>query len=946
MTFRDVSFIISLLLVSFTGLKAQDTTGYEPGPLLKVKPLLSTSAVSSSTGNGLYKTAAANITNTLYGRLSGLTVLQGSGEPGYDAAAMMIRGQGTYDNTDLTIYVDGFQVTAAYFQYLSPSEIASISVLKDAAALATFGMRGANGVLWVVTKRGKHSKPTIQVQVRSGIQQGMNIDKPYGSYDYARLYNQAISNDSYGVNGNQYVWNPKYSDAQLDAYKDGTGTNVDWFNEVLKKNTPYTDANIVFSGGDSVAKYGVIVDYMKDQGLYNVSNSVSTSNAQIQRFNLRSNLDFTFFKIFEAKVDLGGRIEDRRYPNYNGPSLWNNMALYPSNIYPVKDEGDGWSGTGIYANNPVASVRALGWTSTHDRTLQANFSLKEKFDFITPGLYLNESVSFNTWTRNAASKTATYARFFNGVTTTTDVTSDIVASGSSPIGQNDWKQANLTAGYDRTFGLHAVSAAVNYFASNFVEDWNGGFNGSGANTGNNIFHHYTNLGGRVHYVFNNRYIAEFGFAYSGSDNFAPGNNKGFYPAFSAAWVLSNEKFLANNTVVNLLKLRASAGKTGNETSDAGRYLYKQYYNTSGYFYTGNNSYTSNAGIAPAYIANPGIFAAHSMKYDMGADVTILKKLSVTADVFIDKRGGIITYDNNTYLATLGTSFMYKNIGKVTNKGMEISADFSDKMGKFGYNIGAMVSYNKNKIDYQAEVKPVNDFNKTTGLSIGTPMGLVAEGFYQQEDFNADGTLKTGAAIPAFGAVQPGDIKYKDLDKSGYVDQNDITKIGNPAFPSLYYSFNAGAAYAGFDFQIFFQGAAGADYNLLSSSNQVLAFTNNSNAYSIANGAWAYYPDQGIDTRSSATYPRLSTLYNTNNYRNSTFWMKKNNFLRIRNIELGYSLSESLLNRLHLASCRIFVNARNPATWSSLLKNYNLDPETPAGYPALKSYTSGISLSFK
>lgn len=928
MTCRKLLLIISMFV--YQGAMAQD----------------STSAISTVTGADLYKTPAANITNTLYGRLPGLTVLQGSGEPGYDGASMVTRGIGTYDNNNLVIYVDGFQVTSDYFQYLSPSEIATISVLKDAAALATFGMRGANGVLWVVTKRGQQSKPAIQFQVRSGIQQAINIDKPLGSYDYARLYNQAVSNDNYAVNGNQYLWSPKYSDAQLAAYKNGTGINVDWFDEVLKKSTPYTDANLIFSGGDSTAKYGVILDYMKDQGLYNVSNSASTSNAQIQRFNLRSNLDFNFFKIFEAKVDLGGRIEDRRYPNFNGPALWNNLAVYPSNIYNVKDASGNWSGTTVYPNNPAASVRALGWASTHDRTLQANFNLKEKFDFITPGLYLNEAVSFNTWTRNAASKTATYARFYNGTQTTTDKTTDIVASGTSPVGQYDWKQANLTAGYDHTFGVHAFSAAVNYFASNFIEDWNGELNGSGYNTGNNIYHHYTNLSGRVHYVFDNRYVAALGFGYSGSDNFAPGHNKGFYPAVSAAWILSNEKFLQHNPVINLLKLRASVGKSGNETSNAGRYLYQQYYVSNGSFYTGNNSFSGNAGIAPSYIANPRIFAEHSVKYDVGVDADLFHKLNITADVYMDKRGGIVTYDNNTYMATLGTSFMYQNVGKVTNKGLEVSADFNDKIGRFGYNIGAMASYSKNKIDYQAEVKPVNDFSKTTGLAIGTPMGLVAEGFYQMSDFNADGTLKAGLPVPAFGAVQPGDMKYKDLDKSGYIDQNDVTKIGNPAYPSLYYSFNAGVSYAGFDFQVFFQGAAGGDYNLTNSSAQTIAFISNSNAYSIANGAWAYYPDQGIDTRNTATYPRLGTQQNTNNYRNSTFWMKKNNFLRVRNIELGYSLPEGVLNKLRLSRCRIFVSATNPVTWSSLLKNYNLDPETPSGYPALKSYTSGLSLSFK
>lgn len=958
MTFRAFSNITLMILgtgLSFVPcgtLSAQQGSGalkdtvYVPGALLKTKQRQSTAAVSTVTGADLYKTPAASITNTLYGKLQGLMVLQGSGEPGYDVANLSIRGVGTYDNSSMAIFVDGFQVTPAYFQYLSPSEIESASILKDAAALAPFGMRGANGVLWIVTKRGKASKPMIQFQVRSGVQQAEHIDKPLGAYDYARLYNQAVSNDNYATNGNQFIWSPKYTDDELAAYKDGTGTNVDWFDQTLKKSTPYTDANMVFSGGDTTTKYAVILDYVKNQGLYNVKNTGSTSNAQIQRFNLRANLDFSFFKIFEAKVDLGGRIEDRRYPNYTGSTLWNNMAAYPANAYPVKDISGNWSGTTIYPDNPVASLHALGWASTHDRTLQANFSLKEKLDFITPGLYLNEAVSFNTWTRNSASKTATYARFYNGVQTTTDKATDIVANGTSPTSQNDWKQSHITAGYDRTFGRHAFSGGLDYFASNFIEDWNGSNNGSGNNTGNNIYHHYQNLGGRFNYTYNQRYVAEVGFGYSGSDNYAPGNRWGFYPAISGAWIISNEDFLKDNSFVSLLKLRASAGKSGNENSNQGRYLYQQYYSGNGTFYTGNSSLTSNSGISPYYVANKDIFAEKSMKYDVGVDAGLFgNRLSVTADVFLDKRTGIVTYDTYSYMATLGTATAFRNMGKVTNKGFEVSANWSDTWRGFSYNLGGMATYAKNKIDFQGEVPPVNGFSKTTGLPIGTPTGLIADGLYQMDDFNADGTLKSSLPVPAFGAVQPGDIKYKDLDKSGYVDQNDVTKIGNPTTPSLYYSFNAGGAYKGFDLQVLMQGVSGRDYNLLSAGTQTTAFVNNANAFSIANGAWAYYPDQGIDTRSTATYPRLTTQGNSNNYQNSTYWIKKNNFFRIRNIEVGYSLSASTLAKLHLSKLRFFVSATNPVTHSSLLKQYNLDPETPTGYPGLKSYVGGITLAF-
>ena len=431
---------------------------------------------------------------------------------------------------------------------------------------------------------------------------------------------------------------------------------------------------------------------------------------------------------------------------------------------------------------------------------------------------------------------------------------------------------------------------------------------------------------------------------SGSDNYAPGNRWGFYPALALGWVLSKESFLENNATISFLKLRASVGKSGNDATNQGRYLYQQYFTGNGTYYTGT-SLTGNNGIAQSYYANPNIFAEKSMKYNFGFDATILKKLSLTADIFLDKRSGIVT-KNNALMAAFGGVAPYVNLGKVTNKGFEISTAYDDHVGAFGYHIGGWVSYAKNKIDYQAEVLPVNGFSKTTGLQIGTPMGLVANGFYDITDFNADGTLKAGQPVPQFGAVQPGDIKYKDLDNNGKVDQNDITKIGRPNFPSMTYSFNASVNYKDLDASVVFQGASGNDVNIFSAAYyQTVAFVNNINVFPIAQNAWAYFPSQGIDTRATANYPRLTTKANANNYQNSTFWIKNGSFLRVRNLEIGYSLPTSVLKKLHMEKLRIYANAINPFTWSYLLKNYNMDPETTAGYPGLKSYNAGISLNF-
>jgi TonB-linked SusC/RagA family outer membrane protein len=918
------------------------------GRLFNISTLSSTGAVSSVSGNALQKNVVPNLTNTLYGLLPGLTVTQGNGEPSFDDAYLAIRGVGSYGylggaggyNT-AKIFVDGFETNRNYLRSFSPAEIESISILKDAAALSTFGMRGANGVIYITTKRGQIGKPTVQFQARTGLQRPTNINKPLNAYGYANLYNQAISNDK----GN--VWTPFYTPDQLQAYQNSTGVNVDWYSEVLRAQTPYTDGNLSFTGGDTTTRYNVILNYANQQGLYDVANKDATSNEMLKRYNVRTNLDFSFFKIFEAKVDLGGRIEDLKSPNYvtsrSTAGLWDDLARYPSNIYQIRDgDTENWSGTALYPNNPVASVKALGWASSHARILQGNFSLRERLDFITKGLFLSEAFSINSYALSTYNKTASYARFFNGVTTTTAQTTPLRATGQSAAGQEDWKQGTVTLGYQRAFGDHAITSAVNYHESNYRGD--GVFS---------FAYHYQNISGRANYTYKNKYVGEFGFSYFGSDAYAKGNRFGFYPSVSAAWIISNETFLLNNKVVNYFKLRASVGKSGSADTEGagspvsgqnGRFLYQQYYNASGTFYMGDGSANANNSLRALFIANPDIFAEQSIKYNIGADINLFKKLNLSLDAYMDKRSGILTRDNSLS-ASYGNNILIRNLGKQTNKGFEATASYTDRSGKLGYSLMGMASFNSNTIDYMAELATAYGYNAVTGRSFGTPIGLVSNGFYQLEDFNADGTLKAGQSLPQFGRVQAGDLKYRDLDNNGKVDDNDRTAIGDPGIPKLTYAFGANINFMNFDLGTLLQGAGGSSINILNYATQTQAFVNNGNAYEIAQGAWAYYPNEGIDTRSTATYPRLTTATNANNYRTSSFWIKSGNFLRIRNIELGYTFSARLINRIGLSKLRVFVNATNPVTWSSLLKHHHMDPETQSGYPALKSYNTGLSVTF-
>lgn len=929
-----------------------------PGNLFSADKVTSTAAVSTVSGDTLHKSSTPNLTNTLSGKLSGLFTVGGNGTPGADIGKLYIRGIGSYAYStsfnSLKYFVDGFEVTQDYIMYLSPSEISTVSVLKDAAALSTFGMRGADGVLWIETKRGNIGAPTITFQTRTGIQQAIDNYKPLPSYDYASLYNQAISNDK----GRQ--WTPAYSDTQLDDYLNGRGIDVNWYDEVFRKNGYYSDADLSFRGGTEAVRYNIVLNYANQQGLFNVKNTNKTSNINFAKYLIRTNFDMNLNKVLSVRVDLGGRLEDRSGPQYNAYNLTQDVLNYPSNIYPIHDELStdpisNFSGTTIYPNNPVASLKGQGWNTQRTRILQSNFKFKENLDDLVNGLYLQQGFSFYVRTLGSMGMTNTYARYYSGVKQTSDLSTYARTTSFSSAGSEQWMQGNFTIGYNTSFDKHELNSALNFL----VSDYKG--------IGSQFFQfktHFMNYNGKVNYAFDKRYVAEFGFSYFGSDAYAPGNRFGFYPSFSGAWIVSNESFLKSSDIIKSLKIRGSVGTTGSFESDAtsnassmwgeanftsaGRYLYQQYYasSTDVGLITGLGpafASSSNA-LNPLFTANKNVFAEKSLKYNAGVDLNLFNKLSLSLDFFMDKRSDILTIDNSV-MYYYGKDLKYSNVGKMTNKGSEITVSYSDKAGELKYSLFGSAIYAKNKVDFMAEVPPAHDYNALTGRPLGTRMGLEYIGFYQLEDFNADGSLIAGISQPLFGAIQPGDLRYKDQDGDGDVDQTDIVEIGNPSYPKWAFSFGGEVAYKGFDFSVFFTGSAGSTVDL--SNNAWRPFLNNGNAFESAKGAWAYYPEQGIDTRETATFPRLTTQQNVNNYTASTFWIRKNNYLSLKNIELGYEFGGlQFFKNAKISEARMYVNALNAFTFSSLLKNCNMDPETAAyGYPALKSYNVGIQVTF-
>ncbi len=878
-----------------------------------------------------------NYIESLAGKCPGLIVIDNDAMPGSGIPRLMVRGLASYaegTSNTVKIYVDGFEVQSDYVNYLNPDEIESVQVIRDAASLALYGTNGANGVLLITTKKGNIGAPVVSFRASGGVQTPINVAKPLSSYDYANLYNQAYSND----NGRE--WDTFYDFEQLADYKSGASVNVNWYDEVMKNTGAYADAMLSFRGGSQFAKYNVVMDYANQQGFLNVANTDRTSNLTFGKYGLRTNLDMKINDVLSASVNIGGRLEDRGRPNYNVYSLMEDVMRYPSNIYPIYDEAStdpisNYSGTAIYPNNPVGSLKGLGWTTSRTKVLNANFKFREDLSSLLEGLYLEEGFSFYSKTIGNMGKTRNYARYYNGTAQTSDVSTYLRSSGYSSSGKERWMQGTLNLGWNGTFDAHALDASLGAHISSF--------NGNGYQF-YNWKYRYVNYNGHLGYTYDNRYVAALNFSYFGSDAYAPAKRFSFYPSASFAWIASNEDFLKGNDIVNNLKVRTSVGLSGASQAYVdiegfltdGRYLYQQYYGWTGSFVTGMgpNYDGGSSGLRPLFRANPDAHPEQSLKADIGVDAMLWNKLSIGADFFIDRRNDILTLDK-TRMDCFGYDTFYSNIGRMVNRGVELNVVYSSRISDFEYSVFGNLLFAKNKVLEMGEVGKRFPYNESTGLPYGSRMGLECVGFYSLSDFDLDGELNMGLPIPLFGSVQPGDLKYKDQDGDGILDETDFVKIGNPSYPSTSFSFGAEFKYKSFDLSLLFTGTAGSTINLLDYP-QWRTFEDNGNAFAWAQGAWVYYPEAKLDTRDTATYPRLSTTTNENNYTSSSFWIRKNNWLRLKNLELGYTVK----------GCRIFVRGYNLLTFSRLLSDYDMDPETVNyGYPQGRSYNAGIQITF-
>ena len=874
------------------------------------------------------KSFTSNVANTLYGLLPGLTVQQGGGEPGSDMPTLNIRGLSTFDNGKILIVIDGMPSSDVVFRQLTPQEIESISVLKDAAATIIYGQRAANGVLVVETKRGKEGPMQLEVSGQWGFQSIPRTPDFLGSYDYATLYNEAYMND-YGTT--------YYTAEQLDAYRTGSNPlyypDVNWYDELLRSTSLMQNYNLSARGGSQSANYFVALNVLGNGGMYKRTADFSdiTENQSYMRYNFRTNLDIQLTRRLAAFVTFGGAIEDKTTPGVSETTndVFYLMGSVAPNAFPVSAGDDMPGGSAMY-RNPWAEITQRGYTSYNARTTQSSVKLTGDLGFWIEGLSISAAVGINTNFKSYSSKTGDYMRYSVSPGADgpvyTSYGQDSGGLSGSETNSYQWRNYIIQGDvdYNNVFGKHTINSKLTFYYDDTAENNN---YGAGADT----MLPYVNIGmgGNVSYAYDQRYVAEFTFGYSGNNNFLRGKRFGFFPAGSLAWIVSNESFLKDNDVLDFMKVRASYGLTGNNNIGGSRFMYNQLYNWGNYNMGTDNS--SKEAYIQGTLANPDATWEKEKQLNIGLELTLWKSFDIHFDYFIKDRYDILAQPYSTVPDFLGGIVPYMNVGKVNNKGFELSVRYAGGSEKnFSYYLEGGAWFAQNKVMFNAEAPKMYDYLYGTGHRIGQPFGLEAIGFFaDQADIDA-------SPEQIFTQVQPGDVKYANWNDDDVIDTNDEHAIGYTSMPELTLSLRPGIKYKGFYVDMLFQ--AGVNRSVYWTGRYFHAFQNNGKVSSVAWGRWT------PETAATATYPRLSASDNLNNYRNSTLWLKNGNFLTLRNLEIGYSLPEKWMRKIKIEETRIFLNGTNLFSLDHM--QGMMDPEDVnggLGYPVLRTLSLGLNI---
>lgn len=885
-------------------------------------------AMSTVKGSKLEKSFTQNVMNTLYGEIPGLTVMQGSGEPGSDSPTMNARGFNTFSTTDrsVLVIVDGFEST---FDQLAVQEIESITLLKDAAAAVVYGMRGANGVLLVTTKKGAVKPLEVNFSAQLGFNTPFRTPKYLDSYGYAYLYDEARVNDGL---------DPVYTGTDaMDAYKTGANPylypNVNWYDEVLKKSSILQNYDLNFSGGNETIRYFALLNVSDNNGFFKGTDRKreTSSNSKYTRYNIRANVDVNITEDLSAEMRLAANIQDQSGPAGGAWNVYNKLSLLPPNAFPVRNPNGTFGGNATFSN-PVGDLTETGYNSYNARNIQSNLRIRYDLGALTKGLSVSAAFSFNNYFighYNKSKKYPYYALAMSGDEYVYNEYSEKTPMSIDDSQSDQWRNTTYeaTIDYSRIFGSrHSVDANVAFFTQEMYKLTD--------STLRDSQFPYKNVGirGRVSYGYDQRYVGEVAFAYEGSDLYARGSRFGLFPAVSLGWIASNEEFLKGNDLLTFLKVRGSYGTVGNAAiADSKRYADTQDYKYSAGYYKGATQ-TTVSGLMEDVAVDPDRTWESEKRLNIGVDATLWNNLDVSLDYFRHKRSDILVSPTGAIPGLLGMTFSTLNMGKTTNKGFEASLRYSDAFSNgLEYYAQGNFWYAKNKIDYMAEEYRTYSYQSRTGQALDQGFGLVALGLFRDEDDIKNSPTQT------FGEVCPGDIKYKDMNGDNQIDDQDACPIGYTGTPQYSASLTLGLKYKGFDFETMLYGVGNRTVYL--SGSTYWAFQNQYAAPESALYRWTEA------TKETAIYPRLSTQANPNNTKYSSFWQKNGSFLKLRYVEVGYTLPEKWSKAVYADKIRFFLNGTNLFSLHHLHDMSNADPEGLSGVPAMRTVSAGVKLQF-
>lgn len=941
------------------------------------RKVLSTEAVSKVKGSQLTEVPAANISNSLAGRATGIMTRSNGGQPGADNATLYIRGIGTTGTTVNNVTVgDMFFPTYTYnttplivvdnvirnnINEVDPNNIESVSILKDAAAVAPYGLGGANGVILITTKRGTSGAPILSFGGYTADQQPTYLPKMLSATDYMKLKLEAY------VTENPTGTNPTYSQAYIDSYLSNHAKDPDLYpisdalNDVVKKHSPMYQGNFQVRGGSSNVKYYAGLGYFKQGGMF--------EKAGYERYNYNVNIDINVTPTTIASFSLNGAIEKTTDVDGGTNQLFRGVYKFIP-VAPLKFSNGLWGENS--GNAPLGVTHSDGYYRQNTNTLLSTITLEQKIPFI-PGFSIKGAVSYDPynylqkqwhepfiyWTLSGAAPPYTYTPSFS--------TQETSATTYSWLNQHYFQNNTLTwqgyLNYHNTFGKSDItglvvaeersnkqsdfSARINNFAVNIDELSLGSSNkndfsiNGGSGTGSQVGYVY-----RAGYAFDKRFLFEASGRYDGHYYFAPGKRWVYLPAFSAGWIISNENFFKTVNFVDYLKVRGSWGKSGNLTSTGFQFL-------NSYPLRGNAyAFGDGALVQGSYVAienNPNITWEISKKTDLAVEANLWRGLlHLEADYFKERRTGMLLSPNVVVPQEYGLALAQQNAGIMDNHGIELTLGTSKK-----FNNGLVISvdgnftYAQNKIiqEFESPVTKNDPRRSRTGRPLNTVFGYHALGLFSTaDDKDHDGfiTAADGYNVSQFGTIRPGDIKYADISgpngvPDGKIDSYDETVIARPQTPSIIYGINLNASWKGFDLSVLFQGSGMSSFNV-NGFMTVANFNNNSNS------SYEYYNNRWTPDHQNAKYPRAYSAPTNNNGQSSDWWYVSSAYLRLKTASLGYTLPSSISSKAKMKNFRIYVTGQNLFTFGKLKFT---DPETTGeqGYPVQKVLLVGFTTTF-